>query len=126
MEGLQLRGVCRRWLPDRAVTFQLELFPARTRAQPLSRIDWKPLSPHRNSRGPENVRGKIIAGTHHHSFELNWVAHENRMKRRISVAAPIVPEPKTYEELLAVVDREFRIQALSGVLPKPEWELRLL
>jgi len=126
IEGLNLRATANRTLPDREVMFQLE-YEARYRSKDiLARIDWRPLKSHRNGDvGPKAHRLKEIAGSHYHSFALNWVEITGRMRQpNLPIAKEITPDPANFRQLLALVSKEFRISNLAGV-PLPAWDLLL-
>ena len=127
IEGLLLRGLAYKDRPDEAVMFQLECDhdPAR-RDRPIDRIDWRPLQNHMNrGRGPKRLQYKLIEGSHHHSFKLNWLGNEGRMlHNNLPIAEPIDPDLQTYAELVDFVKKCFRIRNLE--LPSPPWEARLL
>ena len=128
IEGLALRATCQRWCADRNVMFQLEYAPAGAKSKPLARIDWKPHHTHnKKDRGPEDLQFKRQKDSHHHSFGLNWLLPEARIRSgNLPIAMPIVPEPESFKNLLALVDKEFRIPGLLNDFPEPPWEYRLL
>lgn len=127
VEGLVLRGSAYKNLPDEAVMFQLECLDGRTgRNHSIDRIEWRPLKSHVNGgRGPQHLRHKILRGTHHHTFDLNWLKDEERMrKRNLPLADEINPDFETYDDLVDFVKKCFRITALE--FPVPPWEAKLL
>jgi hypothetical protein len=125
VEGLSLRLTARRSMADRKVMAQLEHRNGGI-TEPLSRIDWRPLRPHRNfGRGPKELRFQEIPGSHLHSFDLNWFAAEQRMlAENLPIAVPIDPEPAGFRQLLALLSTEFRIVNAAD-LPMPSWDLLL-
>ena len=126
IEGLFLRATARRALADREVMFQVEYRPSFGAEEQLCRINWRPIRPHHNhGRGPEEHRFREIAGSHHHSFEANWVADENRMRSgNLPIAIPVSPDPSDFRQLVALVTKEFRINNLGGI-SVPPWDLML-
>lgn len=127
IEGLLLRGSAYKDRPDEAVLFQLECNhdPAR-RDRAIERIDWRPLHTHTNGgKGPKELRHKLISGTHHHRFELNWLISEERMRlSNLPIAEPVNLDIRSYEKLIDFVGECFRITELK--LPPPPWEAKLL
>jgi hypothetical protein len=126
VEGLTLRLVARRSLPDRHVMCQLEYRPPFQIVEPFCRIDWRPLKPHNNhGRGPEEYRFREMTGSHHHPFGLNWDAQRNQMlKENLPIGVPIDPDPSGFRQLLALVSKEFRITNAEEV-PLPSWDMML-
>lgn len=121
-KGMELRGKALQTIPDRAVCFHLQYYPARGPCTPLARAEWRPLSPHTNP----NV-GKYpllrIEGSHIHAFELNWLAELGRMRAgNLVIARPLNPDAATLDEFLAIVGKEFRIKNLN-VIERPPWRL---
>jgi len=127
--GLTLSGGAYARCPDRHVTFEMAVAgvngPRRTR---LARVDWRSLKGgHSNPRGkcPGPWDGMRVPETHYHSFELNWVESERRMKKgRLPCAMPISESPQTFEALRAFVGLHFRINNIGIVFP-PGWEYDL-
>lgn len=128
VEHFWLRGRCIEDQPDREVTFQLEVGKEGNRSrEPLMRIDWRPLSGgHGNADGPDGLADTIIAGSHFHSFELNWLEQEQRMRAsNLPVARGIIEPLQTFKEVLDFVNIHFRINGVEDVL-EPEWVQKLL
>ncbi|WP_168455001.1 hypothetical protein [Sphingopyxis microcysteis] len=123
-----LRATCFEHSPDKAVMFQLETgIPGERRRQPLTRIDWNPLSNfHKNPpEGPQRIR-RIITGSHHHPLEANWLEKGGRMRMsNLPVAEALNPNPANFAELLDLVGKLFRINNI-GIIPGPEWSLKLV
>lgn len=65
-----------------------------------------------------------VGETHVHSFELNWVPSERRMKGRLPCAEPIDPEPQGFEELREYVGNLLRISNIK-LVPRPNWDYDL-
>jgi hypothetical protein len=127
VQGLYLRCRARVDLPDEDVFFQLEYpFPGRRDAA-LARIEWRPLKGHYNSaNAPGGLKLLKIAGSHHHSFALNWFAPEERMRAaNLPIAEPIDPDPPDLSALLEFVSKSFRISDLD-LISVPPWEKGLL
>jgi hypothetical protein len=127
--GLSLRGVCYQRYPDRAVMLQLEAaMPGLRTRVPLARLDWRPLNGgHRNPRGGAAPHaGRLLQGTHMHSFDLNWVAANEAMRAgNLPFARPVEDEPPTFEEALDMAGKEFRINDIR-LVETPLWSARLL
>jgi hypothetical protein len=127
VRGLLLRIRARADLPDEDVIFQLEHpFPGR-RDTALARLEWRPLTPHRNpGNAPGALRFLYIPGSHHHTFDLNWLPGEERMRRvNLPIACPISPDPTDFNAVLELVSVSFRISGLE-LVPVPPWEGALI
>jgi hypothetical protein len=126
---LALRGVAYETRQDADVMLQLETGIAGVRTRvPLARLDWLPLSPiHRNPfRGPPEMQGRLISGSHAHLFEHNWLEAEQRMMRgNLPVAEAMPANCNTFAGMVAYAERVLRIGGLDG-LPEPPWAPRLL
>jgi hypothetical protein len=62
-----------------------------------------------------------VPDTHLHSFELNWVEAEQRMKGgKLPCAEPIEQPLETFEHLRGFVGRCFRINNIA-LVPMPDW-----
>jgi hypothetical protein len=121
VQGLELRGGAHQSLPDRAVRFQLQYHPPKGQCAPLTRIEWRPLSPHTN---PANCAPELsmlkIGGSHVHGFEMNWLADLDRMRTgNLPVAKPLMTDPSSFTELLVVLGEELRIEGLDKIEPPP-------
>lgn len=118
-----LRGRCTEDQPDRDVSFQLEIGKEgiRTRS-PLMRVDWRPLGGiHGNFEGPPELIDTIIASSHFHEFELNWLEEEQRMRSSNLPVARKISEPlQSFSELLDFVKIHFRINNIDKI-SEPEW-----
>ena len=127
LEGLALRGRATKDRPDEEVMLQLEFPQAKRRERGIERVDWRPLHIHNNlGRGPAEFRFLQQSGSHHHVFELNWLAEENRMLAgNLPIARPLNEDPSSYESLLEFVNKSFRINDI-GLIPPPPWEAFLL
>lgn len=121
--NLWFRGRCIEDQPDREVIFQLEVGKdgARTRV-PLMRVDWRPLSGgHANVKGPPDLINTYIEGSHFHSFIVNWLEEEQRMRTTNLPVAVKISEPlQSFSELLDFVKIQFRINGIERVT-EPEW-----
>lgn len=127
--GLTLAGGAYVHHPDRHVTFELAITDQTTsRRIRLARIDWKSLrGGHSNPRGRcgPDWSGKRLPATHLHSFWLNWIETEQRMKRgKLPCAEPIVEPLQTFEELRQFCGRCFRINNIE-IVPPPDWVYEL-
>lgn len=121
VQGAQLRCLAKVLYPDVDVMIQLEHEDGRL--QQLARIDWKRPHSHNNQgRGPVEWHYREIDGSHHHRFDLNWFAAENRMlANNLPIAVPITNVPADYAALLEFAGRELRIDNLVDA-PVPPWE----
>jgi hypothetical protein len=95
IEGLTLRARGRKSLPDREIIFQLEYHAPQIIGGPICRIEWRPLSTHNNKGvGPKEWKYRIIRGTHHHRFDLNWKHSEaGCLRGDIPIAVPMDDPP---------------------------------
>ena len=127
LEGLVLRGRAVKDRPDEEVMFQLEFPQPSRRDRGIDRIDWRPLHTHNNlGRGPDELRFMPQVNSHHHAFDLNWLAAEARMlTSNLPLARPIEPDLKSFDDLLAFIKKSFRINDI-GQIPPPPWEGLLL
>ncbi|MCB1466095.1 MAG: hypothetical protein KDK08_02825 [Rhizobiaceae bacterium] len=128
-EGLNFTASAHIYMPDRSVTFQVEFHPPRRdqRGGPISRIEWRPRSPHNNKGvGPPEHRHKPIVGCHVHPFGLNWNHSASQVRKgNLPIAIPINPGFGSYEEALEYVEKEFRINGVRS-LPPPPWTRKLI
>ena len=122
VEGLELRGGACQSLPDRAVRFMLHYRRSNKIPTPLGRIEWRPLQPHTNPAGGPYPLMRI-SGSHFHSFRLNWLEQDSRMRAgNLPYAQPLNHEPNSFEELLAFAGKEFRIKNLE-MIERPPWRM---
>jgi hypothetical protein len=123
VQGLRLRLTARRSMPDEAVTCQLEYHERRKLGGAFSRVDWKPIHRHPNKRiGPPVLWNVWFNGTHHHEFHINWAYAASRVRRGdLPIAIGIPNEPQNFDELLAFLAKELRIDGL-GSIPRPPWQ----
>lgn len=124
VEGLELRGGCIQDSPDRAVGLHLQYHPAKRPCTPLARAEWRPLGAHTNPNyGPRSLRLLRIEGSHLHSFDLNWLEGDGRMRAgNLPLAQPLDPDAANLDAFLAFVGKEFRIMGLDQMEP-PAWRL---
>jgi hypothetical protein len=90
----------------------------------LGRAEWRPLSGHNNkSRGPQLWQNVEIKCSHVHDFydNIKW-AEDLWIERKLPIALPIEPEPKTYSEFLGIVGDKFNISNISSI-PEPPWDV---
>lgn len=121
-EGLFLRGVALKDQPNLDVTLLLQCALSRRRGRAIERIDWRPFHKHRNHRGPPGHQFNWVRGTHRHSFELNWLNEEGRLRAgNLPVAEVVTPAPESYDDLLAFVAKHFRINGVQDI-GLPPWE----
>lgn len=124
-----LHGECTVDLPDCAVSFELRGYapPRPTKRSALDRIDWRPVDGgHWNPRRKSIVgSGRRVEGTHRHVFDLNWVEHEGRLRKgNLRQAIEIDEEPQSFESLIAMVGKAFRISNMS-IVSVPPWRYEL-
>lgn len=129
-EKFNFRGTCLDNQPEREVLFQLEIGKPGIRTKiPLMRVDWNPLSGgHKNPKMgvPKKHRRKIIPGSHFHSFELNYLVDEERMREgNLPLAYGIEQPLQSFADLLDFVSKEFRINGIDRIM-MPEWVENLL
>jgi len=126
---LALRGIAFETRPDADVTLQLETGLSGTRTRiPLIRLDWRPFSPfHKNDRkGPPDLQGLIIRGSHFHPFEWNWLEDAQRMRSgNLPVAEEITDPLQTFIEMLDFAQTLFRIGDITSIT-EPEWAPKLI
>jgi hypothetical protein len=126
--GLTLTGGAYTHHPDRHVTLELAIIDQTTgRRIRLARIDWKSLTGgHTNQRGRCGAwGGKRLPATHLHSFDLNWVEAEQRMRRgKLPCAEPIPQALQAFDELRRFCGTCFRINNID-VVPPPDWVYQL-
>ncbi len=123
-EAFALHGLALKYAPDRNVCFELKALGPRNRKVPLARYEWRSLrGGHTNSRRSGSpVSGQRVSATHYHSFELNFLEAQGRMRLgNLPQAESITQEPQTFESLRVDVGNLFRINNMSIVLPPP-WE----
>ncbi len=127
-QGLVLHGGYLKRVPDANVSFELRASkPGVKRTVPISRIDWRAVrGGHSNPRRPGSpVSGKRVSDSHHHSFTLNWLEAESRMRKgNLPMAEDIEQEIQTFESLRRETGILFRINNIDLVqLPKWEYDL---
>lgn len=124
LQGLELIGRARIDSPQSDISFSLTYFPTSSRrdAVSLARLDWRPRTSHTNNdeHSPPALFMVEISGTHHHSFELNWLSAHGRPLKWLPVAEPINPDFQGFIDLLDGVGKIFRINDI-GVIPEPSW-----
>jgi hypothetical protein len=127
-QGFVLHGGHLKHVHDANVSFELRAIkPGSKRAVPLARIDWKAVRGGHTNPKRKGIAGsgKRVGPSHHHSFDLNWVASENRMRLgNLPMAEDIDQGIQTFESLLATVGNLFRINNIAVVSP-PKWEYDL-
>jgi hypothetical protein len=123
LEGLRLRSTVYTGGPVLAAMLQLEYIAAGRKLGPLDRIDWNPIHTHNNrGKGPPELQFIPQTGSHHHTFDWNWLPDEGRMRTsNLPVAIPLSPDPVTVAELFGFAEGYFRIKGL-GKQQLPEWQ----
>jgi len=128
VRGLELVGRAKIDRPKGNISFSLLYHPSGNRrdAIKLARVDWRPVTPHTNTHpaAPAHLKMAVIAGSQHHSFDLNWASKEGRPLKWLPVAEPITPDYQGFTELLDGVGKFFRISNISS-LPEPKWTQEL-
>jgi hypothetical protein len=127
--GFVLHGGCYRNQPDRHVTMELRVgrIPGR-KCVPLKRVCWRSLTGHTNKRGmgPPNLAGKRLTNSHHHSFDLNWLPNENRMRSgNLPLAMDMGSGLESFQEVMVFVGIAFKISNIEAITP-PEWQHTLV
>lgn len=119
LEGVFLRVWCPKTINAWEFGLQLEYYPENRRAIALARMDWK--VGHTNpNKGPDDLRLLDIQSTHLHSFHDNYISPEDRMRSgNLPLASPVVPDPESLPEFLAVAEDLLRIKGLSEVSQPP-------
>ena len=127
--GLVLHGGCYADAADMNVVFELDYAHVDSRRKtPLIRLEWRCLSGgHSNPRKCPNSRTvPRTDSTHIHPFELNWLAHLERMRGRNLPCAENVDKPlNSFQELLEYTGNRFKINNID-VVKTPDWEYKLL
>lgn len=128
VEGLVFRTTALIKWPDANVMFQLEFFPPRRQPKggPIARLEWRPFGRHNNKQiGPVELRNVLQEGSHYHDYSTNIeFCREAVYEGKLPVAVPIWPEP-SFNEVLALVGKEFRISPIDWI-PEPPWQPELL
>lgn len=127
-EGLILHGGCVARQPDRHVSFEIRAkVNYRHKRVPLSRIDWRSLDGGHTNRpcAANPYGGKRVSDSHYHSFDVNWVPVNNRVRADLSQAVELEPVPQSFESLRDFCGREFNIINID-VVSRPPWEYDLL
>ena len=120
---VQLRATAELNYPDARVMLQIERTSGPGGERQLSRIDWRPKEGHRNgAQAPKRLRFSFIAGTHVHSFRLNWNAELGRMRgHNLPIAEAPATDPHNFVALVALAASEFKIRNMADLSPPP-WE----
>jgi hypothetical protein len=123
-----LHGGYLKHVPEANVSFELRATkPGAKRTVPMARVDWRAVrGGHTNPRRPGSpVSGLRTSASHHHSFALNWIAHEGRLRKgNLPMAEDIDQEIQSFESLRAAVGILFRINNID-VVGTPKWEYDL-
>lgn len=127
--GLTLSGGAYHPYRDQHVSLELAILDHNgSRRIRLARIDWKSLRKgHSNNArkcaGPWG--GERVPETHLHSFDLNYIEAEGRMKAGKLPCAEPIPEPlQTFKELRRFCGTCFKINNID-IVPPPDWEYDL-
>lgn len=127
-QGFILHGGYLKRVPEANVSFELRVSrPGGKRKMALARVDWRAVrGGHTNpKRSGSPVSGCRVGNSHHHSFALNWLPQENRLRSgNLPMAEDIDQGIQTFESLRAEVGNLFRINNIEIVTP-PKWEYDL-
>ncbi len=127
--GIVLHGGCYSHVPDQHVVFELRAsIPGVKRRVPLHRIEWRSLTGGHTNRRRKGVpsSGKRVGDTHAHAFELNWLRHEQRMRKgNLPQAEDIEEELQSFESLRSYAGKCLRINNID-IVSIPPWEYSLL
>ncbi len=127
-QGFILHGGHLKNVPDANVSFELQASqPGKRRKVPLARLDWRAVSGgHTNpKRTGSPFSGRRLSSSHHHSFSLNWIEAEQRMRSgNLPMAEEIDQAIQSFESLRKLVGNLFRINNIDVVSP-PKWEYGL-
>jgi len=108
---------------DEDVTAQL-FWSTPERVWRIERIDWRPRQPHTNRCGPADLIGLTVE-TSIHPFEENSFCGLSEMQsRNLPLAIRLEPEPRNFDELLAVVRARFSVLDTSAI-QMPPWSPNL-
>jgi hypothetical protein len=123
--GLDFCAYAMAELPEEEVVLQLQHKRSKGKSFPFCRIEWRPLAEHSNNgKGPTELKFLKFRATHIHPFDINYDFSKGTMRsQNISIARPYEKEPQTWEELLDLAAKEFRISNMDWV-PSPPWQLR--
>lgn len=128
--GLRLRGKCSRDYPDQNLTFQIEyMFKGISKFVAVTRIDWRPISPHTNKNlGPFEWRLARFHLSHTHLFQENydWMVGNglplaDNIKQNLPIAVPLDNDPVGFATLVALMGGTFNIDGV-GAIPAPPWK----
>ncbi len=122
--GLNLHGGCYERHPQKHVTFELRIgrSPGR-KCLPLIRMCWRSLQGgHSNPRlGTSEWAGIRVSDTHLHSFELNWLPEEVRMRgQNLRIAREIDEQLDTFSAVKRFVGINFNINNID-LVTNPNW-----
>jgi hypothetical protein len=127
--GLFLAGGAMIDAPDKNVSFEIVLLThGGAKRTKIMRLDWRSLrGGHTNQRRyncPDGCPGRT-GETHFHSFQVNWMEHEQKLRgSRLPCAVNISENLQSYEQLRTYVGKHFQINNIDIVSP-PEWEYKL-
>lgn len=125
LEGVRLRlaAWAERYMEDMTTTLEV-LYLERWVC--ISRIDFIPYAAHANKHWRRFKLPAEVNGSHIHSCQNNaklgleaFTPREN-----LPVAMPLDQEPRSFREVLSVIEKEFGVSGLAD-LPPPEWNGRL-
>ena len=127
-QGFVLHGGYLKHVPEANVSFELLVSkPGGKRKMAMARVDWRAVrGGHTNpKRKGSPVSGLRVSNSHHHSFELNWLTIEERLRSgNLPMAEDIDQGIQSFELLRELVGNLFRINNI-GVVTPPKWEYDL-
>lgn len=115
-----LRGVAMPEYIDREIKLHLEIDDGRHGGRHMARAEWRPFHRHGNQGiGPRVLQGEVFSGTHVHLFRPNYIADEDRMRSRLTIAVPLQPDLTSCQEFIDRIGKYFRISNMENVPPPP-------
>jgi hypothetical protein len=124
-DGLQARISCRSDLPECDVHAQLQVYvPALRGYANVQRVEWRPNRPHTNdANAPVGLRFETFHDRWY-DFGLNRRLGIKGLRQTGTMIAQALPQIGSFNELLAFLERVWKISGVSRV-PIPPWEGRL-
>jgi hypothetical protein len=125
LAGLSIRGTALRDVIGEDVVFQLEAVIG-NRPRPIARLEYRPISGHRNPRNRHDFMSQIDVGiSHHHPFEANARLGLSAFEAdNLPLAMALEPQPSSLNEFVYIVASAFGIPDLTQI-GWPEWQGRL-
>lgn len=127
-QGFVLHGGYLKHVPEANVSFELLVSkPGGKRKIAIARVDWRAVrGGHTNPKRKGSPVSRLrVSPSHHHSFDLNWVEAEQRLRSgNLPMAEDIDQGIQSFESLRTTVGILFRINNIDVVTP-PKWEYDL-